>query len=201
MPLQRRSSGKTNLTAGVTGHTDNTGEYVWLVPVDIRGQTFQLELDTGSDTTWVWSNEMSNSATSGGGTRKHAMYDLNAALHASPSRLVQGESFKINYLGPDSATSGVVINDDVSIAGLETPMQFGAATSAGSAFSYSDGLIGLGWGSGNESQWRCSRHSVMGERLLIASQAGKTTYIPSACSRPVGCSYLYYPFQAGSSWG
>lgn len=149
--LQRRSGGTNRFTASVTGHTDDTGEFVWLVPVGIRGQTFLLELDTGSDTTWVWSNEMSESAVSKGGNRRHAMYDLNAALHASPSRFVRGESFKISYLGPDSATAGVVVNDTVSIAGLETQMLFGAATSAGSAFSYSDGLIGLGWGQGNES--------------------------------------------------
>ena len=45
--LRRRlSTGST----GVTGYTDNTGEYAWLVDVVIRGQTFSLELDTGSET-------------------------------------------------------------------------------------------------------------------------------------------------------
>ena len=48
LPLQRRLlTGSTD----VTGYTDTTGEYAWLVDVSIRDQTFSLELDTGSQTT------------------------------------------------------------------------------------------------------------------------------------------------------
>ena len=48
LPLQRRLlTGSTD----VTGYTDNTGEYAWLVDVSIGDQTFSLELDTGSQTT------------------------------------------------------------------------------------------------------------------------------------------------------
>lgn len=50
LPLQRRLQTESGST-DVTGYTDNTGEYAWLVDVTIRDQTFSLELDTGSETT------------------------------------------------------------------------------------------------------------------------------------------------------
>lgn len=143
LPLQRRLQTESGST-DVTGYTDNTGEYAWLVDVTIRDQTFSLELDTGSETTWVWSNQISEPPQ--GGSDKHTEYDYGAI---SPSPVVSGSDFSLIYSGGSSGISGIVVQDTVSVAGVGVYMQFGAAQVVPGDWFYSDGLLALGWSPGN----------------------------------------------------
>lgn len=101
---------------------------------------------------WVWSNQISEPPQ--GGSGKHTEYDYGAI---APSPVVSGSDFSLTYSGGSSGISGIVVQDTVSVAGVGVSMQFGAAQVVPGDWFYSDGLLALGWSSGNSSTWECEQ--------------------------------------------
>lgn len=112
----------------------NDEEYT--CPVQIGGQTLNLDFDTGSSDLWVFSTETK------GSTSGHTLYKPS-----SSAKQLSGYTWDISY-GDGSGASGNVYADTVVVGGVTATSQaVEAATSiAGSAadsFSGSDGLLGL----------------------------------------------------------
>ncbi|MCJ1448164.1 MAG: Type I transmembrane sorting receptor [Stictis urceolatum] len=111
----------------------------YLSPVQISGQTFKLDFDTGSSDLWVF-----GSGSAAGGS--HTTYQPGS----SASEL-QGETWKISY-GDGSSASGNVYADTVTVGGTTVTQQaVEAATTVSAAFASGapDGLLGLAFSSIN----------------------------------------------------
>lgn len=97
-----------------------------------------MDFDTGSSDLWVWSTYTESAGASG-----HNLYDFAASITAMN---LTGESFSITY-GDGSTTSGFVVLDNVTIAGLDISQQaVELATSVSATFvnDSTDGLVGFG---------------------------------------------------------
>ncbi|OCH94249.1 acid protease [Obba rivulosa] len=116
--------------------TDESNDLEWAGQINIGtpGQTFLVDMDTGSSDLWV----PSSSCTSCGS--KHT---YNAASSSTSQQ--QSGSFTIQY-GDGSTASGNIYTDTVTIAGITATNQtFSAVTSESAEFQQdpTDGLIGL----------------------------------------------------------
>ncbi|CAF9915595.1 MAG: hypothetical protein GOMPHAMPRED_000801 [Gomphillus americanus] len=124
--------GSVTATPSDGGSGDGADEE-YLCPVNINGQTFKLDFDTGSSDLWVLGPKVKT-------TTKHTIYQPKAG--DSP---VAGETWKISY-GDGSGASGVVYSETVNIGSVQvTGQAVEVATSASAAFSggTNDGLVGL----------------------------------------------------------
>lgn len=124
-------------TAEVTASPEaNDAEY--LSPVDIGGQTLNLDFDTGSADLWVFSTELPSSETEG-----HTTFD---ASKSDSFKKYDGATWKITY-GDGSGASGDVGFDNVAIGGATaTGQAVELATSVSRQFvsdQDNDGLLGL----------------------------------------------------------
>lgn len=135
------TSGTTskNVT-GVVNATDYEAGSEWLANITIGTppQTFLMDFDTGSSDLWVWST-----FTESAGAAGHNLYNYSAS---STARNDTGESFSIVY-GDESTTSGFVVFDNITIAGLNISQQsVELATNVSATFvnDSTDGLVGLG---------------------------------------------------------
>ncbi|GAA5988339.1 hypothetical protein JCM10908_002172 [Rhodotorula pacifica] len=105
------------------------------------GQSFAVNIDTGSADLWVPSASCNSAACN-----VHAKYDPSKS---ATSALVSGKTLNIRY-GDGSSTSGVVYTDNVTLGGLTATAQaVGVATSLSSDFQSDpyDGLLGMAYGS------------------------------------------------------
>ena len=124
--------GSVTATPSDGGSGDGADEE-YLCPVNVNGQTFKLDFDTGSSDLWVLGPKVKT-------TTKHTIYQPKAG-----DTPVAGEAWKISY-GDGSGASGVVYSETVNIGSVQvTGQAVEVATSASAAFSggTNDGLVGL----------------------------------------------------------
>ncbi|MCJ1430140.1 Type I transmembrane sorting receptor [Sticta canariensis] len=116
----------------------------YLTSVKVGGQILDLDFDTGSADTWVYSTELSSSDTAG-----HQIY--NPSLSSTAQRL-DGYTWKIIY-GDKSGASGDVYRDTVSVGGTTVEGQAVEVASEISAEFQrdvdNDGLFGLSFSRNN----------------------------------------------------
>ncbi|GAB7355937.1 hypothetical protein MBLNU459_g6575t1 [Dothideomycetes sp. NU459] len=138
------SSGSETGTVTATP-ADNGAEY--LCPVQIGGQTLNLDFDTGSADLWVFSTSLPSSDIG-----SHTVYDPSKS---STYQALDGSTFSISY-GDGSGASGTVGTDTVNIGGATVTSQaIELATSVSAQFvsdTGSDGLVGLAFPSLNSVQ-------------------------------------------------
>ncbi|KAI1762660.1 acid protease [Hypoxylon sp. FL1150] len=136
----------SNGTGTVTA-TPEANDVEYLAPVDIGGQTINLDFDSGSSDLWVFNSQLSNKATQG-----HTIYDPTAS---STFALMQGASFDISY-GDGSGAAGNVGTDTVNLGGATVTSQaIELATAVSQSFvqdTNSNGLLGLAFSSINTVQ-------------------------------------------------
>ncbi|CAJ2512565.1 Uu.00g055800.m01.CDS01 [Anthostomella pinea] len=139
----------TNATAG-TGLVINTpeaGDVEYLSPVNIGGQTLNMDFDSGSSDLWVFNTQLSKAATAG-----HTVFD---PAKSNTFALMQGASFEISY-GDGSGAAGNVGTDTVDIGGATVTAQAVEMATAVSQSFVSDaannGLVGLAFSQLNTVQ-------------------------------------------------
>jgi len=129
LPIHLHKRQKESLT-----DEDNDLEWAGQISIGTPGQTFTVDMDTGSSDLWV----PSSACTSCGS--KHS-YNPSA----SSTSQQQSGNFTIQY-GDGSTASGPIYTDTVTIAGITATNQtFSAVTSESAEFQQdpTDGLIGL----------------------------------------------------------
>ncbi|KAJ4301673.1 hypothetical protein N0V90_003766 [Kalmusia sp. IMI 367209] len=111
---------------------------LFLSPVDIGGQTLNLDFDSGSSDLWVFSTDLPAQAIGG-----HSAFDKTKSANF---KAIQGAQFSISY-GDGSGAAGTVGTDTVTIGGVTVQNQ---AVELANAVSRSfiqdtntDGLVGL----------------------------------------------------------
>lgn len=99
-------------------------------------QTFNLIVDTGSFYTWVYGWQCTASACT-----SHNQYNPNKSSSSKEDTAADG--FTISYTG--STIQGNVYEDQASIAGFFTDLDFGVASQSGNSFAAFnvDGIMGL----------------------------------------------------------
>ncbi|KAF2083353.1 acid protease, partial [Saccharata proteae CBS 121410] len=124
----------------VTATPYNTDDQLYTVPVTVGGQTFILDLDTGSSDFWLYSAEINPSKLHG-----QATFD---ASKSSTFEKMDGYTFDIGYADGSSST-GYVGTDVAVVGGVAFDKQaFGIATDVSGSFAalYNcDGLLGAGY--------------------------------------------------------
>jgi len=130
----------TNGTAG-TGKvtaTPEQGDTEFLSPVNIGGQTMNMDFDSGSSDLWVFNTQLNAASQTG-----HTVFDPSKSKTFKP---LQGASFTISY-GDGSGAAGNVGTDTVNIGGATvTGQAIEMATAVSSSFvqdTQSNGLVGL----------------------------------------------------------
>ncbi|KAI2633549.1 acid protease [Hypomontagnella submonticulosa] len=103
----------TNGTGLVTA-TPEANDVEYLSPVDIGGQTLNLDFDSGSSDLWVFNTQLSAAATQG-----HTVFDPEKSKTFA---LMQGASFSISY-GDGSGAAGNVGTDTVNVGGATVTKQ------------------------------------------------------------------------------
>lgn len=130
-----------NATAAGTGLVTATPEaqdIEYLAPVNIGGQTLNLDFDSGSSDLWVFSTQLPAQSSTG-----HQLYD---PAKSTSFKMIQGASFSISY-GDGSGAAGNVGTDTVNVGGATVTAQAVEMATAVSASFTSDtqnnGLLGL----------------------------------------------------------
>lgn len=136
----------TNGTGLVTA-TPEANDVEYLSPVDIGGQTLNLDFDSGSSDLWVFNTQLSAAATQG-----HTVFDPEKSKTFA---LMQGASFSISY-GDGSGAAGNVGTDTVNVGGATVTKQaVELATAVSRSFvddTANNGLLGLAFSALNTVQ-------------------------------------------------
>ncbi|KAJ5121647.1 Peptidase aspartic catalytic [Penicillium bovifimosum] len=137
------AAGKSDQT-GVVDATSVDGDVEFVSPVNIGGQTLDMNFDSGSADMWVLSSRLPKSLRS-----NREVYDPS---ESSTFEDLKDSTFRIAY-GDSSYASGGVGKDAVSIGGVKvTEQTFGLPTDISQTFAddtKSNGLLGLGFSSIN----------------------------------------------------
>ncbi|KAI3393926.1 hypothetical protein diail_3488 [Diaporthe ilicicola] len=134
------TSNAANATAGVglVTNTPEQGDVEYLSPVNIGGQTLNLDFDSGSSDLWVFNTQLPGNSTAG-----HTLYD---PTKSKTLKMIQGSSFSISY-GDGSGAAGNVGTDTVNIGGATVTNQaIEMATAVSQSFTQdtnNNGLVGL----------------------------------------------------------
>lgn len=134
------TSNAANGTAGVglVTATPEQGDVEYLSPVNIGGQTLNLDFDSGSSDLWVFNTQLPAQSTTG-----HTLYD---PTKSKSLKMMQGASFSISY-GDGSGAAGNVGTDTVNIGGATVTNQaIEMATAVSQSFTQdtnNNGLVGL----------------------------------------------------------
>lgn len=118
--------------------TPEDNDALFLSPVNVGGQTLNLDFDTGSSDLWVFSTALSQKTIGG-----HTAYNPK---NSSTFQNMQGATFLITY-GDGSGAAGTVGLDTVDIGGATVTKQaIEMATAVSQSFvqdTNTDGLVGL----------------------------------------------------------
>lgn len=135
---------------GQTGSVTNTpqgNDVEFLSPVNIGGQTLNLDFDTGSSDLWVFNTQMSSQFTAG-----HTLFD---PTKSKTFKAIQGATFQVSY-GDGSGAEGNVGTDVVNVGGASFNAQaVEIATAVTQQFvddQANDGLMGLAFSTLNTVQ-------------------------------------------------
>ena len=146
-PASSATAAVSSNSTGNTGHGTGVGEVPatpeaedveFLSPVQIGGQTLNMDFDSGSSDLWVFNTQLPKAAQAG-----HTIFDPTK----SPTfQLMQGATFSISY-GDGSGAAGDVGTDTVNIGGATVTSQaVELATAVSSSFVQdiqNNGLVGL----------------------------------------------------------
>ncbi|KAF2020031.1 acid protease [Aaosphaeria arxii CBS 175.79] len=138
-PKISASNSTTNGTgSGTVAAVPEENAALFLSPVDVGGQTLNLDFDSGSSDLWVFSTELDQAKIG-----QHSAFD---ASKSTTFKQMQGAQFKISY-GDGSGAAGVVGTDVVTIGGVQVQNQaIELATDVSQSFVddlNTDGLVGL----------------------------------------------------------
>lgn len=140
---QSEAKGSANAAAaknqsGTVMATPEQNAALFLSPVDVGGQTLNLDFDSGSSDLWVFSTELPAQAIG-----QHSAFD---ATKSKTFKQMQGAQFKVSY-GDGSGAAGLVGTDVVTIGGVKVENQVvELATAVSQTFVEdvnTDGLVGL----------------------------------------------------------
>lgn len=129
-----------NGTAGVgtVAATPEQGDIEYLAPIQIGGQTMNMDFDSGSSDLWIFNTQLATASQTG-------HQNFNPAK-SNTFKLMQGASFTISY-GDGSGAAGNVGTDTVNIGGATVTSQaIELATAVSQSFvqdTNSNGLVGL----------------------------------------------------------
>lgn len=141
------AAGNTTAGVGIVAATPEAGDVEYLAPVEIGGQTLNLDFDTGSSDLWVFNTQLSEDVTTG-----HEVFD---PTKSSTFKMINGASFSISY-GDGSGAAGNVGTDEVVIGGATVTQQaVELATAVSQSFASdtaSNGLLGLAFSKLNTVQ-------------------------------------------------
>ncbi|KAH7398387.1 aspartic peptidase domain-containing protein [Pyrenochaeta sp. MPI-SDFR-AT-0127] len=111
---------------------------LFLSPVDVGGQTLNLDFDSGSSDLWMFSTELDAQSIG-----QHAAFD---ASKSTTFKKTEGSQWKITY-GDGSGAAGIVGTDTVTIGGVKVENQtVELASLVSQSFvqdTNTDGLVGL----------------------------------------------------------
>ncbi|KAM7217011.1 penicillopepsin [Rhypophila decipiens] len=128
----------TSQATGSVAAIPEGNDIEYLAPVDIGGQTLNLDFDTGSSDLWVFSTELSRNEAG-----RHQVFNPQQSVSFQTLR---GHTFSIQY-GDGSGASGVVGLDVVNIGGVMVDQQaVELATKVSQSFVddvENNGLLGL----------------------------------------------------------
>jgi len=131
-------SGNSTAGVGLVTATPEAGDIEYLSPVQIGGQTLNLDFDSGSSDLWVFNTQLSAKSTAG-----HQVFD---PTKSSSFKMINGASFSISY-GDGSGAAGNVGTDTVVIGGATVTKQaIELATAVSGSFvtdTANNGLLGL----------------------------------------------------------
>ncbi|OTB04193.1 hypothetical protein M426DRAFT_59035 [Hypoxylon sp. CI-4A] len=122
--------------------SSHAGDLLWLTPVGIGSpaQQLNLDLDTGSSDTWLFSTDTEKDEVNG-----QTLYDPSKS---SSANRIKNCTWSIIY-GDFSTSRGICYKDTLTLGTLEIPgMTIESATTVSDTFtdsSYMSGLVGLGW--------------------------------------------------------
>ncbi|KAI1134724.1 acid protease [Hypoxylon sp. FL0543] len=144
---QAAATGSAPNGTGLVTNTPEANDVEYLSPVNIGGQTLNLDFDSGSSDLWVFNTQLSNAATQG-----HTVFD---PAQSKTFQLMQGASFEISY-GDGSGAAGNVGTDTVDIGGATvTGQAVELATAVSQSFvqdTNNNGLLGLAFSQLNTVQ-------------------------------------------------
>ncbi|KAI1103821.1 acid protease [Jackrogersella minutella] len=142
-----QATGSAPNGTGLVTNTPEANDVEYLSPVNIGGQTLNLDFDSGSSDLWVFNTQLSNAATQG-----HTVFD---PTQSKTFALMQGASFEISY-GDGSGAAGNVGTDTVDIGGATvTGQAVELATAVSQSFvqdTANNGLLGLAFSQLNTVQ-------------------------------------------------
>jgi hypothetical protein len=125
---------------GLVAATPEKGDSEYLAPINIGGQTMNMDFDSGSSDLWVFSTQLATASQTG-----HQNFD---ATKSKTFAVMQGASWSISY-GDGSGAAGTVGTDTVNIGGATVTKQAVELATAVSASFVSDtqsnGLVGLAY--------------------------------------------------------
>ncbi|KAI1107398.1 acid protease [Jackrogersella minutella] len=160
--------------------SSHSGDLLWLSPVGIGSppQQLNLDLDTGSSDTWIFSTDTDKEEVAG-----QTLWDPRLS---NTSQLIKNCTWSIIY-GDFSTSSGICYKDTLTFGNLSVPnMTIESATSVSSMFtdsSYMSGLVGLAWPSIVQT---------------IPKQKTLLDYLPQVLSEPVFTVDLRHNSSEGS---
>ncbi|KAF2121555.1 aspergillopepsin A precursor [Lophiotrema nucula] len=135
--LKINAANATNGTGTVAANPEQNAA-LFLSPVNIGGQTLNLDFDSGSSDLWVFSTQLPQKSIG-----QHSAFDASKSTTFKP---VQGAQFSISY-GDGSGAAGTVGTDQVNIGGVTVQDQtVELATAVSQSFvqdTNTDGLVGL----------------------------------------------------------
>ncbi|KAF2829365.1 aspergillopepsin A precursor [Ophiobolus disseminans] len=126
-----------NLTGTVAANPEQNAA-LFLSPVDVGGQTLNLDFDSGSSDLWMFSTDLPAQSIA-----QHTAFD---ASKSTTFKKTEGSQWKITY-GDGSGAAGTVGTDTVTIGGVKVEGQtVELATAVSRSFiedTNTDGLVGL----------------------------------------------------------
>jgi hypothetical protein len=143
--ITKRQAAKNG--TGLVTATPEPNDVEYLSPVNIGGQTLNLDFDSGSSDLWVFSNQLSTAATTG-----HTIFDQTKSKSFAA---MTGATFQISY-GDGSGAAGTVGTDTVNVGGATVTKQaVEVATAVSKSFvqdTNNNGLLGLAFSKLNTVQ-------------------------------------------------